>query len=101
MGQQSTETDGENYYSYTSQAVQDAINDANLSETAQMYDTLSEQLDNSNLNNYIEAAIDSSGTYIEILISGTFLFDSGKADSGDRETAEQEPGKRCLQSSFV
>jgi len=80
MGQQSTETDGENYYSYTSQAVQDAINDANLSETAQMYDTLSEQLDNSNLNNYIEAAIDSSGTYIEILISGTFLFDSGKAD---------------------
>ncbi len=80
MGQQSTQTDGENYYSYSDQTVQEVLNEANTSETAAMYDQLSEQLDQNNLDNNIEATVDSSGTYIEILISGTFLFDSGKAD---------------------
>ncbi len=61
-------------------SLEEQLKDANMEETSAMYDKLSEKLENENLEDYIDLTMDPNGRYIEMTISGTFLFDSGKAD---------------------
>lgn len=55
----------------------------NLEETSKMLDDLSEKLDENQLSDseFIDdISIDPGGKYVELLLNGTFLFDSGSAE---------------------
>lgn len=45
-----------------------------------IYDKVSDLADKENLGDYIELSIDSNYQYVKISLSGSILFDSGKAD---------------------
>lgn len=45
-----------------------------------MYDKLSDLADKNNLDNYIELSVDPNYQYVKISLSGSILFDSGKAE---------------------
>ncbi|BCJ95238.1 chemotaxis protein MotB [Anaerocolumna cellulosilytica] len=46
----------------------------------EMYDEISDVVDKKNLEDYIELSIDPNFQYVKISLSGSILFDSGKAD---------------------
>lgn len=53
---------------------------ANLEETTQMVDAISEMTERYNISGLMEVGMDKNGKYVEITISGAVLFDSGKAE---------------------
>lgn len=48
--------------------------------TQKMYDNLSDLADKNNVKDYIDMSIDPNYQYVKISLSGSILFDSGKAD---------------------
>lgn len=77
MGEQQEETEGEQI---VEESLAEQLKEANQKETELMLDNISEKLENDELENIIDIAMDPEGKYVELLISGAFLFDSGKAD---------------------
>lgn len=60
---------------------EEQLKEANQMVTEEMYDNISETSDKYNLDNYIELSIDEDGNrYVSIDISGSLLYDSGKAE---------------------
>lgn len=55
----------------------------NLKQTGAMLDEVSALSEDYFLSDYLEISMDSSGKYVEILVSGSVLFDSGKAEIKD------------------
>lgn len=52
----------------------------NKEETAKMLDEVSEQIDKNQLTQYFDTvSMDPGGKYVELLMDGTFLFESGSA----------------------
>lgn len=77
MGEQQEETEGEQIVEAT---LADKLEEANRAETEGMLDDISEHLEVGNMEDVIDIAIDPAGKYVELLISGAFLFDSGLAE---------------------
>lgn len=48
--------------------------------TLEIYDDVAEQADQSNLGKYIQLSVDPSYHFVKISLSGSILFDSGKAE---------------------
>ncbi len=59
------------------------LSEANIEETTQMLDNVAQLTETYNLADFLELGMDPSGKYIEIVISGSVLFDSGKAEIKD------------------
>ena len=53
---------------------------ANRKETTEMLDAISEMTERYNISGLMEVGMDINGKYVELTISGSILFDSGKAD---------------------
>lgn len=53
--------------------------EANMAETTAMLDAISEMTERYNISSFMELGMDKNGKYVEITISGSILFDSGKA----------------------
>ena len=77
MGEQQEETDGEQIIEAT---LEEKLEEANRQETEGMLDNISEKMEDDELENVIDISIDPEGKYVELLISGALLFDSGKAE---------------------
>ncbi len=60
--------------------LEEQLEQANLEETEAMLDNIAELTERYNLEGQFDLSMDSHGKYIEITISGSVLFDSGKAD---------------------
>lgn len=81
MGEAQQETEGEQIPEKApEEKLQEAIAEANLKESEGMLDNISERMEDDELENVIDVSIDPEGKYIELLISGGVLFDSGHAD---------------------
>lgn len=73
---ESTNSEGEEAKNFEEQ-----LKEANQMVTEEMYDNISETSGKYNLDNYIELSIDEEGNrYVSIDISGSLLYDSGKAE---------------------
>ncbi len=90
MGQTSEDVEGDdtedNPVENTEKTLEEQMYEANISETEGMMDDISEYIDGNNLDDYVEISMDPEGKYVELTISGGFLFDSGKADIKDAVT---------------
>ncbi len=76
MGQQSEESQGQEY-----KELHERIEEANKAETEQMYDSISELSTKYNLDDYVDIQTDEDGfQYVMINVSGSLLYDSGKAE---------------------
>lgn len=76
MGQQSEDSEGEEY-----KQLHELIEAANKQETEEMYDGISELSSKYNLDDYIDIQTDEDGyQYVMINVSGSLLYDSGKAE---------------------
>ena len=53
---------------------------ANIEETTAMVDTISEMTERYNISSMMEVGMDKNGKYVEITLSGSVLFDSGRAE---------------------
>lgn len=77
MGEQQEETDGEQMID---KSLEEKLQEANQKETEAMLDNIAEKMEDDELDNIIDVAIDPEGKYVELLISGALLFDSGHAE---------------------
>jgi len=77
MGEQKEETEGEQIIE---KSLSEQLNEANREETEGMLDNISEKMEDDELDNVIDVSIDPDGKYVELLISGALLFDSGRAE---------------------
>lgn len=76
MGEASEATDGEEV-----KQLQEIIEQANKQETEELLDQISEVTTQNNLDDFVEITMDEDGyQYVMINVSGSLLFDSGKAD---------------------
>lgn len=77
------ETKGENPPSSDEKNETESIYEAYQNEMKQaaevLYDDVSDMTTDYNLGDYVELSIDSNYQYVQISLSGSFLFDSGKA----------------------
>lgn len=80
MGQQKEETEGEQIIE---KSLEEQLSEANREQTEGMLDNISEKLENDELDNVIDVSVDPEGKYVELLISGALLFDSGRAELKD------------------
>ncbi len=81
MGQRDEENENEKLKEEKEQKSFDEIlSEANIKETTQMLDNVAQLTETYNLADFLELAMDQSGKYIEIIISGSVLFDSGRAE---------------------
>lgn len=78
MGQRDDEDEGEKVKEQ--QTFDEILAEANIEETTQMLDNVAQLTEAYNLTDFLELAMDPSGKYVEIIISGSVLFDSGKAE---------------------
>jgi chemotaxis protein MotB len=77
MGESSKESDMDQYNETS--AMQELL--AEKKEASQaIYDKVSDMADKKSLGDYIELSIDPNYQYVKISLSGSILFDSGKAD---------------------
>ncbi len=77
MGEQQEETDGEQMID---KSLEEKLQEANQKETEAMLDNIAEKMEDDELDNIIDVAIDPEGKYVELLIGGALLFDSGHAE---------------------
>ncbi|MGB8452103.1 MAG: flagellar motor protein MotB [Anaerocolumna sp.] len=77
MGKSSDESDVDEYEE--SNAMQKLLEEKKEASQA-IYDEVSDLADKKSLGNYIELSIDSNYQFVKISLSGSILFDSGKAD---------------------
>jgi len=77
MGQQQEQTEGEQIID---KSLSEQLNEANRKETEGMLDNISEKMEDDILENVIDVSVDPEGKYVELLISGALLFDSGRAE---------------------
>ncbi len=87
MGQASEDKNGEDINDNPSdnpeQSIEDKIYQANKGETEKILDEISENLDMANISGYVDIAMDKAARYVELTVSGGFLFDSGSANIKD------------------
>lgn len=77
MGQQKEETEGEQIIE---KSLSEQLEEVNREESEGMLDNISEKMENDDLDNVIDISVDPEGKYVELLISGALLFDSGRAE---------------------
>lgn len=77
MGEMVEDVDGEVVVEKT---FEEKLLDKNMEETLYMYDNIAENIDDKNLEDYLDVEVDPGGQYVELTISGTFLFDSAQAE---------------------
>lgn len=77
MGEQQEETDGEQIID---KSLEEKLQEANQKETEAMLDNIAEKMEDDELDNVIDVSIDPEGKYVELLIGGALLFDSGQAE---------------------
>lgn len=77
MGEQQEETDGEQIID---KSLEEKLQEANQKETEAMLDNIAEKMEDDDLDNVIDVSIDPEGKYVELLIGGALLFDSGQAE---------------------
>jgi len=61
-------------------SLEEQLEAANRKETTEMVDAISEMTERYNISGLLEVGMDVNGKYVELTISGSVLFDSGKAD---------------------
>lgn len=76
-GKNAEETDSEELEE--SEAL-DELLEANKKATLEIYEDVAEQADELNLDKYIELSVDPNYQFVKISLSGSILFDSGKAE---------------------
>lgn len=76
-GKNAEDSDSESYKE--SDALKEVL-EANKKATLIIYDDVADQADQSNLGKYIELSVDSNYQFVKISLSGSILFDSGKAE---------------------
>lgn len=70
------------------------VNEANIEETKKLLDDVVAQVEKQSLVGYLDVGMDSNGKYVEILISGSVLFDSGSDEiRSDSELILRKTGK--------
>ena len=82
MGQSATE-DGEDMldkHDPESKSAAEEVAEAGRQETIEMLDKISEMTERYSLYGDINVSADPEGRYVELTVSGSLLFDSGKAD---------------------
>lgn len=77
MGEQEEETEGEQI---VDKSLEEKLEEANKEETKQMLDNIAEKMEDDELDNVIDVSVDPEGKYVELMISGALLFDSGHAE---------------------
>ena len=60
--------------------LEEQLEAANRKETEEMIDSITEMTERYNISGLLEVGMDANGKYVEITISGSILFDSGKAE---------------------
>ncbi len=75
---ESGNNEGSNTSDY--ETLEEKLDKANRAETEEMLDEISEMAERYNIYGDIGLTMDSNGKYVEITISGSVLFDSGKAE---------------------
>ena len=60
--------------------LEEQLEAANRKETEEMIDSITEMTERYNISGLLEVGMDVNGKYVEITISGSILFDSGKAE---------------------
>ncbi|MCR5329681.1 MAG: flagellar motor protein MotB, partial [Lachnospiraceae bacterium] len=82
MGQSATE-DGEDVldkHDPEAKTAEEELAEAGRQETAEMLDKIAEMTERYSLYGDINVSADPEGRYVELTVSGSLLFDSGKAD---------------------
>ncbi len=70
------------------------VTEANIEETKKLLDDVVAQVEKQSLVGYLDVGMDSNGKYVEILISGSVLFDSGSdVIRSDSELILRKTGK--------
>lgn len=78
--QDSSGTDTSSTGQLSDEQLEELLSGKNMTETLEMYDSITEELDNTGQQNNFSVNVDANGRYVEILISGTLLFDPGEAE---------------------
>ena len=61
-------------------SLEEQLEAANRKETEEMIDSITEMTERYNISGLMEVGMDVNGKYVELVISGSILFDSGKAE---------------------
>lgn len=70
----------ESYESMDTSTAEKKVLEKKKEASQEMYDNLSDLADENNLSEFLELSIDPNFQYVKISLSGSILFDSGKAD---------------------